>query len=777
MNSIQWESAKSVENAVQKLEESGKKARVCAGGTDLTGGIKEGIYPDGQLYKIISLDEITGKDSICEADGWLRIGALTKLEDLGENDLINRNYFALGEAARNTASDHLRKKGTIAGNICQDNRCWYFRAEGNQYNCLRKGGHYCYAAEGENEFHSIFGAMRTKELPCRHDCPSGIDIPDYMARIRKSDFKGAAEILLENNPLAAMTGRVCPHFCEMNCNRAATDEAVSIREVERYLGDYILNHSEELLKVPSVNTKKKIAVIGGGPAGLSASFFLRRKGHEVTVFESQKEAGGMLRYAIPAYRLPKNIVQKQVHVLSGMGIEIKNGIRVGKDVQLERIMDEYDAVLLACGAWKGRSTGIKGEEFMLSGLNLLREIADGRKEIPEKRVAVLGGGNTAMDVVRTLKRMGADARIIYRRTRAEMPAISHDVDKAIEEGICMDYLTQPLEVSRNTDGNLTLTCSRMELGESDASGRRRPVPVAGSEFLMEFDAVVTAFGETADTGFIEKEYLNEKGGLAVNDGYVGRNLFAGGDYVSGPSTVTEAMDSGKKAARAIDAFLGGKEEKVCSRCIGLPRMDEHTPRIPYPELPPAERTQNIDGEDVCSLAEREAAAEANRCLNCACVAVNCSDLAPALVAFHANIITNKRIIPAEKFWSVKVPGSTALDADELVIEIRIPKPAEGTKSAFLKYAARETIDFPVLNCAAVISADDACICMNAVKPVPVRAFAAEDVIRGKKIDEAIAGAAAEEAVHSAERLENNTYKISMAKAIVKRTIMACRQEA
>jgi len=660
MSDILWKDVESFSEAASESEKEDTGSKFSAGATDIAGVIKNKLCSSEPFDTVINLAGIEDGSTIHEGKRGISIGALVKLEDLAKNDIVRQKYTALSEAAAHTASDHLRKKGTIAGNLCQENRCWYFRAGGNKYECLRKGGHYCYAIEGENQFHSIFGAERVEGLPCRSDCPSKIDIPDYMAKLRNNDIAGAAEILLENNPLAAMTGRVCPHFCEENCNRCATDDAVSIREVERYVGDYILENAAKLIKIPSEGSGKKAAVIGGGPAGLSAAYYLRKQGHQVTVFEKQKEAGGMLRYAIPGYRLPKNIVRKQIQIFEQMGIEFKTGVSVGKDADLVDIMNEFDAVVLAAGSWKGLPTGIEGENNFLSGLQLLKEINEGRKELPGKKIAVLGGGNTAMDVVRTLKRMGADVCIIYRRTRIEMPAISNDVDKAIEESIEFKYLTQPIMAKKKEDGTIDLTCSKMKLGEPDESGRRRPVLVPNSAFTDNYDAVVTAFGEVPDTDFLPLNYLANKDRLNVRDGYIGDNLFGGGDFITGASTVTEAMASGKAAAKAVGRYLGvfARSQKIC---IGLPRMDEKTPRTKIPEMTPEERAGNLSGEDTRTLCEEEAVREANRCLNCSCIAVNCSDIAPALIAFNAVIVTNQRRIAAERFFAVKVPGSTVLE--------------------------------------------------------------------------------------------------------------------
>jgi NADPH-dependent glutamate synthase beta subunit-like oxidoreductase len=266
--------------------------------------------------------------------------------------------------------------GTIGGNICQSNRCWYYWVADNRFNCLRKGGATCYAINGDARYHSIFGSTRVYPTPCSVACPANIDIPDYIARVREGDIAGAARILLEANPLPAITGRVCPHFCESSCNRVGYDESVSTRSVERYLGDYILDNPD-ILGGPAHNKNgKKIAIIGSGPAGLSAAYYLNKLGYAVTIFEKMGKAGGQLTYGIPPYHLPKDIVDRQTEVLRQAGIKIKLSV---KDVKLDELSGSFDAVFLACGTWKERRSGIKGEQFFMSGIEFLMELNSGSR--------------------------------------------------------------------------------------------------------------------------------------------------------------------------------------------------------------------------------------------------------------------------------------------------------------------------------------------------------------------------------------------------------------
>ena len=316
--------ARSIEEATAALEEFGCKARIIAGGTDLLGEMKDGILPDTDYPEVlVDIKRIAGLDYVRTTEGdstavdkgdgaGLRIGALTRLEDLATNSLVRSRYHALAEAAHRTASPHIREMGTLAGNICQNNRCWYYWALDNRFECLRKGGKACYALPGDARYHSIFGAARVGQTACSQACPNSIDIPSYLAQIRAGDTAAAAEILLQQNPLPSITGRVCPHACETNCARGEFDEAVSIREVERFLGDQILESPAYFYKPPVKLTGRRVAVIGSGPAGLSAAHYLRSAGHQVTVFEKMPEAGGLLNYGIPPYRLPRDILKKQI---------------------------------------------------------------------------------------------------------------------------------------------------------------------------------------------------------------------------------------------------------------------------------------------------------------------------------------------------------------------------------------------------------------------------------------------------------------------------------
>ncbi len=774
------------EEATSILKDYGRKARVIAGGTDLLGQIKDDVLPEYPEV-IVNVKTISGLDYIREESQTLRIGALTKLEDIAKDRTVKDKYSMLAEAASRTASPHIREMGTIGGNICQSNRCWYYWVPDNRFYCTRKGGRVCYAITGDGRYHSIFGGARVNGTPCYTDCPANLDIASYLSKIRDGDLPEAAKILLNLNPLPSVTGRVCPHFCEQDCNRGKFDEAISIRSIERFVGDYILENATEIIKPPEIDVKKSVGIVGSGPAGLSAAYYLRRFGHSVTVFEKMEEPGGLLTYGIPPYRLPKAIVKSQVKALKSMGIEFKLKTNIGKDVSIKKLMESFDAIFLACGAWKERPFGIKGEKLMMSGLEFLRNSNLGVREVPGRKIAVIGGGNVAIDVARTLLRLGAEPVIIYRRSEAEMPAVKEEVDKAQQEDIQIQFLTLPVEASKE-GSRVVLKCVRMRLGPLDETGRAQPIPVEGSEFTTEFDAVMKAIGEEPDTSIIPAEYLDEVGRLKVDVSThsLGKNVFAGGDFITGPSTVVAAIAAGRRAASSIDQYLGGtgtQSGEKDSETVKLPEKFnssylKKTSRVSAPELPASERIKNVDVEDVSSLDLSEVETEANRCFNCGCVAVNSSDIAPALIALDAKIRTTKRVIEAEKFFTVEGDKTTVLDNDEMVIEIEAPAPNAGTKSKFIKFALRKSIDFPIVNCAAAIESENgvvkaARVCLNAVYNNPYRATKAEEFIRGKSIDDSSAEGAADAAITDVCPLINNRYKIQIAKTLVKRAILAC----
>jgi CO/xanthine dehydrogenase FAD-binding subunit len=486
----------------------------------------------------------------------------------------------------------------------------------------------------------------------------------------------------------------------------------------------------------------------------------------------------MLVSAIPPYRLPKGVVEKEIRALEAMGITFKCGVTVGKDLATAGIMETFDAVFAAAGAWKERSPGIKGEEIALSGLSFLNRVNTGSREMPWNKVAVIGGGNVAMDVARTLLRLGARPLVLYRRTRNEMPALKDEIVKAEEDGIPFKFLTLPVEAARIKDSVL-LTCRRMKLGPLDASGRRTPVPKEGSDFTMTVDAVITAIGEEPDTSFLPAKLRRrvKRGGRSPL--FLDKNLFAGGDFVTGPSTVIEAVTSGRNAARAIHLWLRGDEPSLQAHeaepHFAAPSYDSAS-RIKIPVLARGERIKGLDEEDGGTGAEA-IVAEAGRCFNCGCLAVSPSDIGMALVALDGSIVTTTRALSAQEFFSATATRSTILADDELITEIQVPKPAAGSRQVYSKFTLRKPIDFAIASVACVVTmqngvCSEARIALGGVAAEPVRARAAEKFLAERQIDSTTAEAAAHLAVEGAKPLSENAYKIEIIKSLVKRAIVS-----
>jgi NADPH-dependent glutamate synthase beta subunit-like oxidoreductase len=397
---------------------------------------------------------------------------------------------------------------------------------------------------------------RDRVAPCNEGCPVGIDIEAYMNLLREGRNEEALDLLLRENPMPATTGRVCYHPCENVCNRRFLDGAVSIHAVERMMGDMALEapHPE-----PSAPTRaEKIAVVGSGPAGLACAYHLARLGYGVTVFEAASEPGGVLRFGIPEYRLPKAILGREIERITTLGVAIRCGIRVGSDLPWSELED-YSAVFAALGVHRSLPMRINGEnaEGVRSGLDFLREVNSGGKPELGKRVVVVGGGNTAMDCARTALRLGADPVVLYRRTRVEMPATDEEVTETEEEGIEIQFLAAPVGVQAENGRVKGLECVRMKLGEADESGRRRPVPVESSEFFVLADTVLTAIGEGPDFAGLPSDLERDEWVVKVNHfGAANRpGFFAGGDIIEEPHTVADALGAGKRAAIGIDHYV------------------------------------------------------------------------------------------------------------------------------------------------------------------------------------------------------------------------------
>ncbi len=418
--------------------------------------------------------------------------------------------------------------------------------------------------------------LNCKNKPCVEGCPVNINIPDFISKIKVKDFEGAYQEIAKSSSLPAVCGRVCPQEsqCESKCTMGIKFEPVGIGRLERFVSDYHNENCKELPKIPKFNGHK-VAVIGSGPSGLTCAGDLAKKGYKVTVFEALHTAGGVLVYGIPEFRLPKSIVAKEVETLKALGVTIETNVVIGKTLTVDELFDEgFEAIFIGSGAGLPKFMNIKGEAFkgvysaneFLTRINLMKAYKE-NSDTPIKKsnkVSVVGGGNVAMDAARSAKRLGADVTVIYRRTEAELPARKEEVEHAKEEGIKFMMLTNPLEIFADENGFVNkIKCQKMELGEPDASGRRKPVPIENSEFTLDSDCVIMALG-TSPNPLIKNTTSGletNKHGCIVTDecGKTSKlGVYAGGDAVTGAATVILAMGAGKTAAKAIDEFIQNK---------------------------------------------------------------------------------------------------------------------------------------------------------------------------------------------------------------------------
>ena len=531
--------------------------------------------------------------------------------------------------------------------------------------------------------HNLTGSWRfikpiyeDKIPPCQNACPCGNDIEAWIRLIQEGQLEQAYLHLKREEPFPSILGRVCFRFCESQCNRAGLDQSINIRELERYVGDK--GFESGIAPEPPPLHGKTLAIVGSGPAGMSAAYFARLLGFTVTIYEAHQVLGGLLRIGIPAYRLPREILDAEIQLLGLMGVEFRRGTRIGQDIALEALSQDYDYIFLAAGAHKSRQLGIPGEKEsprIISGLEFLKKVSLGESLELGRRVVVIGGGNTAIDAARTAVRLGAEQiTVLYRRTEAEMPALPDEIQEAREEGVRFQFLAAPEAIELKDNGDvLKLVCAEMELGPPDESGRRAPLKKAGAEFTMEAHSVIVAIGEIPffpalrTIGDREGRPLQVDESLCVSDKVLqNAMLYAGGDVIEIPHTVVHAVASGKKAAIAMDCHRRGEDFAQVVECIsigngtglsfsrylGLESLNpvrqayhkvvgrqnivydyfEEAPRVVAPVRQPDERVLDfrpyLEGfDDLQASAESKRCIHCGRCVECDNCLVFCPDVA------------------------------------------------------------------------------------------------------------------------------------------------------
>ena len=517
---------------------------------------------------------------------------------------------------------------------------------------------YISISQGDMEWNKT-GTWRTqrpfyedKTSPCNAACPAGNDIVSFILKITQGDFEGAWDLIREENPFPGICGRVCFHPCEQKCNRDSFDEPIAIHALERFVADFASHLPGQKIRPlkkekRSRKGRERIAIVGAGPAGMSCAYHLARLHYDVTVFESLPFAGGVLRTGIPSYRLPREVLDRELAAVEALGVKVKVGVPIGEEMEIKDLKG-YGALFIATGAHQSRRLHISGERSrnVSNGLEFLKAINLGGETEIGQRVAITGGGNTATDVARALIRLGKEPTILYRRSREEMPAFDEEVIEALDEGVEIKFLVNPIRI-RDEKGIKRLECLRMKLAEKDETGRRRAVPVPDSQFILEADHVIIAAGEEIDVSFLPRGIKKKEGIVLTRTGgkTTANGIFAGGDFASRERTVAHAIGSGKRSALAMDCYLRGEDpEKVLQSLLvgdgpsisifpyfhpgGPPRNShvvtfeelnldyfEKAKRMEEVKYPLPERTKGFF-EVTPSLSERTALEEAGRCFNC-----------------------------------------------------------------------------------------------------------------------------------------------------------------
>ncbi len=490
--------------------------------------------------------------------------------------------------------------------------------------------------------------------PCSATCPAGLDIQGFVDEIAHRNTPKAMEVISRRLALPGSLGRICPRLCEQKCRRCDLDTGLAIGALHRFAADRDRAAAEPHTPSRAPSSGKRVAIVGAGPAGLSATFYLQQQGHQCTLFDAKPEPGGMLRYAIPAHRLPKDALDAEIGVIRKLGAEFRMGQRWGSDFTLADLRRDHDAVFLSIGAQQPQGLRCEGEEIALSAIEFLELVALGNPPGLGDHVVILGGGNTAVDCARAATRLNAKTvRVLYRRTKQEMPCLHSEAEEAQAEGVQFEFLSAPTRLERNGNHLLSLTCQRMELGEPDASGRRRPVPVKGSEYSVSCSTVIAAIGQTVERPLAEHDGLRVTSwGIAADERTMATNIpgvFAGGDAVLGADLAVRAVAAGRVAATSIDQFLRGVPvigEPVQAGVSMKPMDDgerarifrdiEQSARVRMPEIDHQRRRTTFD-EVETGLPPEDAEQEARRCMTCGCRKSDCCTVRSLATEYQADV--------------------------------------------------------------------------------------------------------------------------------------------
>ena len=477
----------------------------------------------------------------------------------------------------------------------------------------------------------MWPAQQTRSAPCLHACIAGNNVRQWIGVVAQRTILGLSDlqayerawrIITETNPFPATLGRICPHPCEAACNRAAKDGAVRVNAIERFLGDWALQHDLPLARVEGP-AGGSVGVVGAGPAGLSFAYQLARRGHRITIYEKRAYAGGMLRHGIPAFRLPKSVLQAEIDRIIELGVELRLNTAVGKHVAVEELRERHDALFLGIGAGRAVPLGVPGEDGpgVLAGIDFLDRVSRGETMEASQEVVVLGGGNTAVDVARTVRRYGAQVMLLYRRTRAEMPAAESEVEAALAEGVKIEFLAAPVAIRRNATGPTAVVVQRMAPGETDAAGRRCVLPVAGDTFEEPARIVIAAVSQTADWHGVEELDPGAPRRPYDQSGLLAERVFAGGDVLR-PGMAAAAIAQGRQAAEALHAALtsisplGPKGPNLESAPDVCADFYPACAPVRIPERPVRERISGTEIEVHETITEAEFLQETGRCFSC-----------------------------------------------------------------------------------------------------------------------------------------------------------------